>query len=144
MFFVLIIPTMVILAAALLHLALHARRRLRGGHRPRLASPKPLALVSLAALSSAFLVFSYAEGTYSPGLWGDKTCMFTMGVRAHPESSSRFPLSTVCSGMEIVPAWVNPTLVGLTALAAATLVAVPFAYVVRRRTVSPRKAPAGS
>ncbi|WP_190024573.1 hypothetical protein [Streptomyces hiroshimensis] len=128
---------MVILAAALIHLAVHAARRLRGGHRPRLASPKPLALVSLAALSSAFLIFSYAEGTYSPGLWGDKTCMFTMGDRDHPDSSSLFPLSTVCNGVEIVPAWVNPTLVALTALAAATLVAVPFAYVVRRRTVSP-------
>ncbi|MEU1814931.1 hypothetical protein ABZ543_07015 [Streptomyces roseifaciens] len=46
--------------------------------------------------------------------------------------------------MEIVPAWVNPTLVALTALAAATLVAVPVAYVVHRRTVSPRKATVGS
>ncbi|MFD7102568.1 hypothetical protein [Streptomyces celluloflavus] len=39
--------------------------------------------------------------------------------------------------MEIVPAWVNPALTVLGALAVLTLVAVPVAYAVRRLTAVP-------
>ena len=92
----------------------------------------PLALVAGLATTTAFLVFSHADLMYSPGMYGDKTCFARMGVSAHPESHSYFPLSTVCSGVEIVPTWVNPTLVALLTLAAVTLAALPFAYAVRR------------
>ncbi|WP_432043814.1 hypothetical protein [Streptomyces cadmiisoli] len=91
-----------------------------------------MALGTGLAATSALLIFSYADLLYSPGFYGDKTCMVRMGVRTYPDSHSYFPLSTVCSGVEIVPPWVNPAIVVLLALAAAALVALPFAYVVSR------------
>ncbi|MCB5907875.1 hypothetical protein [Streptomyces pinistramenti] len=136
------LPAVVVLLALTLLLAGHARRRLRGGGGVRLASPKPWALVCGLAVAGAFLVFAYAEGAYSPGFYGDKTCMWRMGVRAHPSSYSYFPLSTVCSGgVEIVPGWVNPVLAGLGVLAVVACVALPVAAVVRwRRPVGDRAA----
>jgi hypothetical protein len=130
-------PGALVLIAAVSGLVAHAVRRIREGCAPRLASPRPLGLVSVAALSATVLVFGYAEALYSPGLYGDKTCLARMGVRAHPQSSGHFPLSTVCSGVEIVPAWVNPALTAMAVLAVLTLVAVPVAYVVRRLTAAP-------
>ncbi|MGW5942029.1 hypothetical protein ACWIG3_22815 [Streptomyces celluloflavus] len=130
-------PGALVLIAAVSGLVAHAVRRIRQRCAPRLASPRPLGLVSVAALSAAVLVFGYADAWYSPGLYGDKTCLARMGVRAHPRSSGHFPLSTVCSGVEIVPAWVNPALAALGALAVLTLVAVPVAYAVRRLTAVP-------
>ncbi|MFJ3308955.1 hypothetical protein ACIPSA_39100 [Streptomyces sp. NPDC086549] len=59
-----------------------------------------------------------------------------MGVRTYPQSHTYFPLSTVCSGVEIVPPWVNPTVTALLALTTATLVALPFAYLVRRSSAT--------
>ncbi|MFF2807058.1 hypothetical protein ACFVT2_07690 [Streptomyces sp. NPDC058000] len=78
------------------------------------------------------MTFGYADGAYSPGLFPDKTCLARMGSRTFPESSSHFPFSTICDGVEIVPAWINPTLIVLSTVAAVALLAFPLAYVIRR------------
>ncbi|MFB7457342.1 hypothetical protein [Streptomyces sp. NPDC056188] len=131
------LPAALVLAATVIGLVAHAVRRLREGGRPRLASPRPLALGTGFAATSAFLIFSHADLLYSPGMYGDKTCMARMGVRDYPDSHSYFPLSTVCGGVEIVPVWINPAVVALLALAAVTLAALPFAYVVRHSSARP-------
>ncbi|MFF4601974.1 hypothetical protein ACFY12_04335 [Streptomyces sp. NPDC001339] len=138
------LPAAMVWIAALLGLVRHARQRIREGNRPRLASPKPLMLVFAVSLSAVFLVYSYATGVYSPGLFPDKTCYFRMGARTFPESFSEFPISTICSGVEIVPSWVNPTLFALIAVSAATLGATPFAYLVRRFPATLRRTRGGS
>lgn len=127
LFILLALPAVLVLIATVIGLVRHAVRRLREGGRPRLESPKPLALVTGFAATSAFLIFSHADFLYSPGMYGDKICMARMGVRAYPESHSYFPLSTVCSGVEIVPPWVNPAVVALLSLTTAALVVLPFA-----------------
>jgi hypothetical protein len=131
------LPAALVLAAAVIGLVAHAVRRVREGGKPRLASPRPLALGTGPAASSAFLIFSYADLLYSPGLDPDDTCLIRMGFGDYPDSHSLFPLSTVCSGVELVPAWVNPVVMTLLALAAVSLAALPFAYVVRSSSATP-------
>ncbi|MDT0434370.1 MULTISPECIES: hypothetical protein [Streptomyces] len=132
LFVVLVLPTGLVLAAMVLKLVLHAVRRVREGGRPRLASPRPLALVSGCAAAVALLAYSHADLMYSPGLFPEGTCLLRAGYKVGPQAHSAFPLSTVCEGVEIVPTWVNPTVTALLALAAVTLLAVPFAHRVQR------------
>ncbi|SDS03987.1 hypothetical protein [Actinopolymorpha singaporensis] len=111
----------------------HSRTGYRVGDRPALATVSSLGW--LAALVSVGTVEAYAYGVlrYSPGLFPDKTCYFTMGARAFPDSSGLLPLSTVCRGQEIVPVWFNPLMAALAVASAALLVAAPLAYARRRR-----------
>jgi hypothetical protein len=126
----------------------------RAGGRPAgdrsTADRSGLATVSslrwLAALVSVGTIEAYAYGAlrYSPGLFPDKTCYFTMGVRAFPDSSHLLPLSTVCRGQEIVPVWFNPLMAALATISVALLVAVSFASARRRRAVGATGAPDGA
>jgi hypothetical protein len=129
---------------ALFGLVAHGIRRLREGGRPRLASPTPLALGSVLSLSAALMVFAYAEATYATSFFPEDVCSLGAGIRELPEKQTRFPLSTVCGGVELVPAWVNPVILGLIALGVATLAAVPLAVWVRAGGSGPRgSAPPG-
>ncbi|UCM89301.1 hypothetical protein [Streptomyces marincola] len=117
---------------ALVGLVAHAVRRLREGGGPRLASPRPWALVSVLSLSTALLVWGYAELTYATSFFPEDVCHAAIGERVRPEHHSDLPLSTVCGGVEMVPGWVNPVLFGLAGLSAVAAAAVPLSFRARR------------
>lgn len=81
--------------------------------RPHLVRAAPWGAASVFGFTGACLVYLYAYLVYSPGLYPDKTCMSHAGSRISPEHHDPLPLSTICGGVEIVPGWVNPTLVVL-------------------------------
>ncbi|MET9022588.1 hypothetical protein ABZV93_21670 [Actinopolymorpha sp. NPDC004070] len=113
----------------------------RAGDRDRADRPGLAAASSLgwlATLVSVGTIEAYTFGAlrYSPGLFPDKTCYFTMGARVFPDSSELLPLSTVCRGQEIVPVWFNPLMAVLAVVSVALLVAVPFAYARQRRAAA--------
>ncbi|MFI7277643.1 hypothetical protein [Streptomyces sp. NPDC049879] len=119
--------TLLALPATVIALGLltaHTVQRLREGGRPRLASPRPLALVCCLSVCAALLFRVYAEATYATAfLDPEDVCRYSVGANVRPETQTRFPLSTVCQGVEVVPSWVNPTLYALLTLAAVTLTA---------------------
>ncbi|MFD2077648.1 hypothetical protein SAMN05421678_112160 [Actinopolymorpha cephalotaxi] len=129
-------PAVCLVAAVVLATRVVRLLRGRAGDRRGLGSVSSLGW--LAVLVSVGTVEAYALGAlkYSPGLFPDKTCYFTMGARAFPESSDLLPLSTVCRGQEIVPFWFNPLMAVLAVVSVALLAAVPFAYARRRRTAA--------
>ncbi|MDT0347612.1 hypothetical protein [Streptomyces litchfieldiae] len=119
----------------------HAIRRLREGGRPRLASPKPLALVSGVSASAAVLLLAYAVWTYATAWFAgpEDTCLRTVGTRVRPESESILPASLVCDGVELVPSWVNPTVFGLAGLATVTFTAAVWCAVAALPPGRPRE-----
>ncbi|MDH6128639.1 hypothetical protein [Kitasatospora sp. GP82] len=101
-------------------MVLAVRVRVRLGECGRRAVPgavKPLALLSAWSLAGAAAVFAYAWLVYSPGLYPDKSCMAFTGYRQFPDSYGSLPVSLVCHGVELVPAWINPVLAALACIA---------------------------
>ncbi|MFF6774675.1 hypothetical protein ACFY8W_14070 [Streptomyces sp. NPDC012637] len=97
----------------------------RGADRPGRGSwsrPSP-ARVAVAVAVLAFLaggaVHVYGL-SYLPFLFPEDACWFNAGAKVTPDSSGALPVSLVCNGEEIVPAWVNPSLLvlGATGIAA--------------------------
>ncbi|MCK9871777.1 hypothetical protein AB0M72_18665 [Nocardiopsis dassonvillei] len=96
----------------------------------------PLIHLSAIAFTAAFVVYGRAHLYYAPSLFPEDTCFLRANTQAPPVSHDAFPLSTVCpsayepGGVEIVPAWTNPTIAALVAVAAVILAA---AYAVHLR-----------
>ncbi|MFR9722650.1 hypothetical protein ACL02R_04645 [Streptomyces sp. MS19] len=136
--------TMLALPATVVALALltaHTVRRLREGGRPRLASPRPLALVCCLSVCAALLFRLYAELEYATSFKDPQDiCIFSVGANVRPQTQTRFPLSTVCQGVEVVPSWVNPTLYALLTPAAVTLTAAVLVVTARRLRAAPTAA----
>ncbi|GAA2804126.1 hypothetical protein [Streptomyces showdoensis] len=126
---------MVILALALLTWAGIAvvgwARRGGRGRRVRTApSPaKPAAWVAVLALVAGAAVHAYGL-SYLPYLFPEDACWFNAGIKVSPDSSGMLPVSLVCAGEEVVPGWLNPTLL---ALAVTAVVAAGAAVVLRVR-----------
>ncbi|WP_432746980.1 hypothetical protein H7827_21425 [Streptomyces sp. JH002] len=114
----------VVFVAAAFGLVVHAVQRAWAAEWPTLASPRALGLVSALALSGALTLYAYAHMTYMSSLRPEHLCWLHADVRGMPDERSDFPLSMVCGGAEVVPAWINPALfvlpvIGLAAMAAA-------------------------
>ncbi len=136
------LPALVLLPVCAFLLFLHAVRRLREGGWPRPASPRPFAHIAGMAGSGAVLFAVYADFEYAFRFKdSEDLCMREVGLMVEPEHESLIPLSAVCSGVQVFPAWVNPVLFGLIGLAAACLVASVLARrALRRRAVLSRPA----
>lgn len=109
---------MVILALALLTWAGVAvvgwARRGERVRRVRTA-PSPAASaawVAVLALIAGAAVHAYGL-SYMPYLFPEDACWFNAGIKVSPDSSAMLPVSLVCAGKEVVPGWLNPTLLGL-------------------------------
>ncbi|MFF8810263.1 hypothetical protein [Streptomyces omiyaensis] len=126
---------MVILAVFLPTWAWITVREARRDRRPAVRPPRS------AARKAAWLaVLAYLLGgalhlyglSYMPFLQPEDACWFKAGHMAVPDSSSALPVSLVCAGEEIVPAWVNPGLLVL-AVAAVGLTVASVLLAVRNR-----------
>ncbi len=112
------------------------RHRVEGGKSwPEALELGPLIQLSAIAFVAAFVVYGRAHLYYAPSLFPEDTCFVREGIQAPPVSHDAFPLSTVCpsagpGGLEIVPAWTNPAIAALVAVAAVILAA---AYTVHLR-----------
>ncbi|MFF5972347.1 hypothetical protein ACFY7C_12595 [Streptomyces sp. NPDC012769] len=116
------------------------RRRRGDGPRPTRTAPSPAkwaAWVAGFALLAGGVVHAHALLRYMPFLFAEDTCWFTVGRKVYPDSSDALPVSLVCDGMEAVPSWINPTLLGL---AVTTVVATAVAVVLARRAWLARRA----
>lgn len=83
----------------------------------------PLALIAVLAISGTNLLYTYAAMQYAVILFPEDACRdgsIDSGSAA-PVSHSDLPLSLVCPGgdsppSEMVPAWINPTLLALSVI----------------------------
>ncbi|GAA3058139.1 hypothetical protein GCM10017562_23820 [Streptomyces roseofulvus] len=101
--------------------------------RPRRTPAKKAAWIAALAylLGGALHVYGLS---YMPFLQPEDACWFNAGHMASPDSSSALPVSLVCAGEEIVPAWVNPGLLVLAVTAVgSTVTSVVLAVGSRRR-----------
>ncbi|MFI8822790.1 hypothetical protein [Streptomyces sp. NPDC053431] len=114
--------------------ALRGRRADQPGRRPRRRpSPARVAVVlAVLAFLAGGAVHAYGL-SYLPFLFPEDACWFNAGSKVSPDSSGALPVSLVCNGEEIVPGWVNPSLLllGVTGIAA-TGTAVVHAVRARR------------
>ncbi|MFI8965043.1 hypothetical protein ACIGO8_23355 [Streptomyces sp. NPDC053493] len=101
-----------------------ARRRRGDGPRTGPSRAKVAAWAAVLAYVAGGAVHAYGL-SYLPFLFPEDACWFNAGTKVTPDSSSGLPVSLVCEGMEVVPGWINPTLVVLAVTAVgATVTAV--------------------
>ncbi|MEU8763164.1 hypothetical protein [Streptomyces sp. NPDC048659] len=108
-------------------------RRRRGR---KVSAPVPARLATwVAVLAGIAGAAVHAYGlSYQPYLFPEDACWFNAGVKVSPDSSSVLPVSLVCAGREVVPGWLNPTLLLLAVtVVAATAVAVGLRVRARAR-----------
>jgi membrane protein YqaA with SNARE-associated domain len=78
---------------------------------------KLLLRVSIACLAGALIIYLFGYIFYSGLSMRDRVCDYAGNFDLVPVSSGRFPLSTRCPRgervVEIVPVWMNPTIVTL-------------------------------
>ncbi|MFR9722651.1 hypothetical protein ACL02R_04650 [Streptomyces sp. MS19] len=132
---VFLFPLPIFAAGSLLGLITHAVRRLREGGRPRLASPFPLAMGAVLTACGAGMLRTWAEYEYAYSFRPVHLCANYTDHHGEPERETTIPLSVVCDGVELIPAWVNPTFFGLLAFAAITMTAAVVIGV--RRAAAP-------
>ncbi|MEV5971047.1 hypothetical protein [Streptomyces sp. NPDC051921] len=114
------------------------RRRRGDRHRPVRTAPSPAGLAAwtaVLALAAGGAVHLYGL-SYLPFLFPEDACWFNAGVKASPDSSGALPVSLVCDGVEVVPAWLNPTLL---VLAVTAVVATAAAVVLGVRARGARR-----
>ncbi|MES0832268.1 hypothetical protein [Nocardiopsis tropica] len=132
----LILMSVMFLVSGISSLKRTGRRVEEGASWAEAVEPGPLIHVAAIALLAALVVQLRALMYYGPSFFPEDTCILHANIQAPPSSHDAFPISTVCpygldpGGVEIVPAWTNPTIAVLVAAAAVILAA---AYAVHRR-----------
>ncbi|MDR6973565.1 hypothetical protein J2X68_000234 [Streptomyces sp. 3330] len=113
-----------------------------GDTRAWLTRRTPVHWLTLSALSCVGLFLTWFWGAWSGGLDVAETCTLLKGQKFDDayrtehwrEPSRLFPLHNKCNASyDLVPFWINPTLVLLALLAVGSLVAAVWTTVVRLR-----------